>query len=128
MLYILYILHINPISHHFIPISQTLQDVDDDRKAREASMNELEGFIYKAKNTLGDDEEKLKAVSTEEQRQEVIDMANEAEEWLYDDGRSATVAAYKDKQAGIATKFNAILKRFSEVGARAEKVKSFRNP
>ena len=34
-------------------------------------MNELEAYIYKVKNRIIDDEDKLKLVSTDEQRQEV---------------------------------------------------------
>merc|ERR1719276_362199 len=103
-----------------------LQEADDERKAKEAAMNELEAFIYKVKNKLMDDEEALKAVSTDEQRQEVVDLANEAEEWLYDGGRDASVMGYTEKQGEINDKFSAIIKRHSEVGAREEKVKSFR--
>jgi hypoxia up-regulated 1 len=105
---------------------KVLQDVDDERKGKEAAMNELEGFIYKVKNRLMDDEEVLKAVSTEEQRQEVVDMANEAEEWLYDGGRDASSDGYKAKQEELNVKFAAIIKRYTEVGARDEKIKAYR--
>lgn len=44
---------------------------DDERKAKEAALNELEAYIYKVKNRIIDDEDKLKLVSTDEQRQEV---------------------------------------------------------
>lgn len=101
---------------------RALQDADDLRKAKEAALNELEAFIYKVKNRISDDEDKLKAVSTEEQRQEVVDLANAAEEWLYDEGRDQSVEVYKNKQGSIASKANAIFKRHSEVAARQEAV------
>lgn len=44
---------------------------DDERKAKEAALNELEAYIYKVKNRIIDDEDQLKLVSTDEQRQEV---------------------------------------------------------
>jgi hypothetical protein len=60
-----------------------LKEADDLLKATEAALNELEAYIYRVKNMLSDQEEQLKEVSTEEQRQAVIDMANEAEViWL----------------------------------------------
>ena len=45
--------------------------LDDERKAKEAALNELEGYIYKVKNRILDDEDKLKLISSDEQRQEV---------------------------------------------------------
>jgi hypothetical protein len=36
------------------------------------------------KNRLSDEEESLKAISTDEQREQVVTLANAAEEWLYD--------------------------------------------
>lgn len=101
---------------------KALQDADDERKAKEAALNELEGFIYKVKNRLLDDEEPLKAVSTDEQRQEVLDLASNTEEWLYDEGRDQTVAVYAAKQADIKSKADAIFHRFAEIKNRAEAV------
>ena len=49
----------------------TLLFLDDERKAKEAALNELEGYIYKVKNRILDDEDKLKLISSDEQRQEV---------------------------------------------------------
>jgi hypothetical protein len=68
-------------------------------------LNELEAYIYKVKNRILDDEDKLKSVSTDEQRQEVIDLANAAEEWLYDEGRDQKVEVYVTKQNEIRYKF-----------------------
>jgi len=45
--------------------------LDDERKAKEAALNDLETYIYKVKNRILDDEDKLKLISTDEQRQEV---------------------------------------------------------
>merc|ERR1719502_723016 len=41
---------------------------DKQRKAKEAALNELEGYVYKVKNRMMDDEAELAKVSTEEQR------------------------------------------------------------
>lgn len=99
-----------------------LKEADDLKKATEAALNELEGYIYKVKNTIADQEEELKAVSTEEQRQEVIDMANAAEEWLYDEGRGQTIAVYIARQKDIKSMADAIFKRAKEVPLRKSAV------
>lgn len=100
---------------------------DDQRKAKEAALNELEAYIYKVKNRIMDDEDKLKAVSTEEQRQEVVDLANNAEEWLYDEGRDQKVEVYQEKQKEIRVKAEAIFHRYSELTARPEAMKKARS-
>jgi hypoxia up-regulated 1 len=101
---------------------RALQATDDARKAKAAAMNDLETYLYKVKNRIADDESALAAISTEEQRQEVVDLANAAEEWLYDDGRDATVAQYQDKQKEIRLKAESIFHRFEELSARDEAV------
>ena len=40
-------------------------------------------------------------ISTEEQRQEVTDLGSATEDWLYDEGRTADVSAFKLKHADI---------------------------
>ena len=40
-------------------------------------------------------------ISTEEQRQEIVDFGNETEEWLYDEGRTADVSEFKTKHNTI---------------------------
>lgn len=101
---------------------KVLQAADELRKAKAAAMNDLEAYVYKVKNRLTDDESALAAVSTELQRQDVMDLANAAEEWLYDDGRDQTVAVYAKKQAEVKAAAEAIFRRFSEVKARKEAV------
>jgi len=100
-----------------------LQAIDENRKAKAAALNDLEAYIYKIKNRLLDDETVLSAISTAEQRQAVIDTANAAEEWLYDDGRDATVSQYQAKMKEISDPANAIFLRFTELEKRDAAVK-----
>eukprot|EP00599_Poterioochromonas_sp_BG-1_P004886 CAMPEP_0173141230 /NCGR_PEP_ID=MMETSP1105-20130129/5369_1 /TAXON_ID=2985 /ORGANISM="Ochromonas sp., Strain BG-1" /LENGTH=913 /DNA_ID=CAMNT_0014054391 /DNA_START=66 /DNA_END=2807 /DNA_ORIENTATION=+ len=106
---------------------RALQAADEIRKAKAAALNDLESYIYKVKNRLLDEEDKLKAVSTDEQRQEVIDLANTVEDWLYDEGRDQTVLVYKGKQTDIQTKAEAIFSRFTELTARSEAITKVKN-
>lgn len=97
---------------------ESLQQADKLRKAKEAALNELEAYIYKVKNRIVDEEDSLRSVSTEKQRQDVIDLASEIEEWLYDDGRNEIVETYKKRQKELETMAQAIFHRLNEVGAR----------
>lgn len=58
--------------------------------------------------TLRDADDKLELVSTEEQREEGITMANELEEWLYDDGWSEDAATYRKKRNELAVVSDAL--------------------
>ena len=40
-------------------------------------------------------------VSTEEQRQLILDLGSSTEDWLYDEGRSADVSEFKTKHNDI---------------------------
>jgi hypothetical protein len=40
-------------------------------------------------------------ISTDEQRQEVLDLSSSAEDWLYDEGRTADVAEFKVKHTEL---------------------------
>lgn len=59
-------------------------------------------FLLKVRGTLRDLEDKLAQVSTEEQRETAIALANEQEEWLYDDGWNEDAATYRKKRAQLA--------------------------
>lgn len=92
-----------------------LTAADNARKAKEAALNDLEAYIYKVKNKISDEEEQLVIVSTEEQRQQVVDLANAAEEWIYDDGRYADVIVYSEKHKELKKLAEAIFHRHSEL-------------
>mmetsp|Transcript_28468 Transcript_28468/g.48847 ORF Transcript_28468/g.48847 Transcript_28468/m.48847 type:complete len:933 (-) Transcript_28468:116-2914(-) len=99
-----------------------LKAADDLKKATEAALNDLEGYIYKVKNNIEDQEKALTAVSTEEQRQAVTDLATSTMEWMEDDGRDQTIAVYNSRQKDIEALAQPIFKRLSELKARPEAV------
>lgn len=105
---------------------RALDLIDETRKAREAALNDLEGYIYSVKNKISDNEDGLKKVSTDEQRNEVLELASAAEDWLYDEGRTADLAAYKAKHSELRLKAEAIFSRYSELSDRPAAVSKAR--
>jgi hypoxia up-regulated 1 len=99
-----------------------LDDIDRSRRAQEAALNSLEGYMLAVKNRLLDEADELSAVSTEESRAAVAALCDEVEEWLYGDGRDATVSVYKDKEKEVKTMAEPIFRRFTEMAARPEAV------
>lgn len=102
---------------------EALDAADEARRQREAALNELEAFIYSTKNRLLEDETELSKVSTEEQRQAVLNMGEQLEEWLYDaEAKDADVTVFKGKHKELRKLYNPIIDRHSEAKARPEAV------
>ena len=87
---------------------------DKARMMLEESKNKVESYIYKIKNKLVDDEETMEKFATKKQREEVHKLAENAEEWLYEDGYHADLATMEDKYAELSVPFEKILLRISE--------------
>ena len=65
-----------------------------------------------------DDDENVGKVSTEEQRKEVSKLANEAEDWMYDDGYNVDLRTMEAKYLELATPADKIFFRVAELTAR----------
>lgn len=70
-------------------------DSDRSRAQREEALNQLEGFTYKARDLLEDDE--FITASTKAERDSLEAKAKEASEWIYADGRDASREELKAK-------------------------------
>lgn len=99
-----------------------LARVDKERVLLEEAKNKVESFVYYIKNKLIDDEENVNAVSTEKQRAEILKLAEDAEEWMYDGGADADLATTVDKYAEISTPAQKVFDRVAEMIARPEAI------
>ncbi len=97
---------------------------DKERMMLEKIRNDYESYIYKIKNLLIDKEEEVGAVTTQEQRDSLQKSAEDAEEWMYDDGYDADLATYDAKYKELTEPAEKVLFRMSEVPAREEAIKS----
>ena len=91
-----------------------LQRQDDIRKERGEAKNALESYLYQARGKVMEEEEEVDKVSTEEQKQAVLTLVEETEEWLYGDGDEAEASAYFEKERAIVTLSDAIFLRVTE--------------
>lgn len=99
-----------------------LARVDKERVLLEEAKNKVESFVYYIKNKLIDDEENVNAVSTEKQRAEILKLAEDAEEWMYDGGADADLATTVDKYAEISAPAQKVFDRVAEMIARPEAI------
>jgi hypothetical protein len=104
-----------------------LARMDKERMLLEEAKNHLESYIYKVKNKLVDDEEKVAMVSTEEQRDELNKLAMEAEDWLFDEGDTADLMTVKAKYDALTTPAEKVWFRLAESTARPEAVQNLKD-
>jgi len=75
---------------------------DAERIRFEAVKNKYESYIYYIKNKLIDEELAIEAVSTEEQRDALLQSAKDAEDWMYDEGYDADLVTYEEKYVELS--------------------------
>lgn len=99
---------------------------DKERILLEESKNKLESYIYYVKNKLADDEDSIAKISTEEQREELSTLAREAEDWLFDDGDTASPDALSAKLGELMAPAEKVWFRLRESVQRPAAVKALR--
>jgi len=100
-------------------------DSDRSRGLREEALNQLEGFTYKARDFLNDED--FVAASTEEERASLEAKAQAASEWIYADGRDATREELKAKLKEMKDIVGPIEIRKEEAAGRPEQIKTLQD-
>ncbi|VEU38299.1 unnamed protein product [Pseudo-nitzschia multistriata] len=102
----------------------TLAELDKQRVLLEEAKNKLESYFYYVKNKLVDDEDNIGKISTEEQREELLKLSMDAEEWLFDEGDSADLATIQSKYDELAGPAEKVWFRLKEMTERPAAVKA----
>lgn len=97
---------------------ETLAQADKERMMLEESKNKYESYIYHIRNRLIDDEELVAKVSTEEQRESLRQSAEDAEEWMFDEGYTADLATTEEKYKELSEPAEKVFFRMAELTAR----------
>ncbi|KAK6592045.1 heat shock protein 70-like protein [Botrytis cinerea] len=97
-------------------------DSDRSRRLREEALNQLEGFTYKARDFL--DNEEFIAASTEVERSDLETKSKAASEWIYSGGADASRDELKAKLKEMKDIVTPIQKRREEAAGRPEHLKS----
>ncbi|KAI9319994.1 heat shock protein 70 family [Dichotomocladium elegans] len=72
-----------------------LDQLDEKRRLREESRNNLEAFVYRVQDFLYD--EIVSIVATEKQQEDLREKLSETSDWLYDEGEKADTPAYIER-------------------------------
>jgi molecular chaperone DnaK (HSP70) len=100
-------------------------DAEEHRKKREGAKSSLEAWIYSVKEKGMEDE--MEQVASEDDVSEMNAALSAGEDWIYEDGETAEVAAIEAKRAEIEGKVAAIVQRFEELTARPPAVETLRS-
>lgn len=95
---------------------QLLIDLENDRKAREAALNTLEGMVYTNKDFLYSEE--AEAVTNETQREIMMENLTATSEWLDEDGWNANVSALTKKIKQVNETVKSMYYRAAEAESR----------
>merc|ERR1712146_758257 len=81
-------------------VLEALQQADDERRARDSLKNTLESYVFSTRSKIREHEEDLEKVSTDEEREKIMEDLEGIEDWLYEDGEeggaNAPIDAYKN--------------------------------
>ncbi|OMO49450.1 Heat shock protein 70 family [Corchorus capsularis] len=100
---------------------EALDKKDAERRRTAELKNNLEGYIYATKEKLETSED-LEKVSSNDERQSVINKLDEVQEWLYTDGEDATATEFQERLNLLKAAADPIFFRFKELTARPEAV------
>ncbi|KAI3963076.1 hypothetical protein MKW92_040814 [Papaver armeniacum] len=96
---------------------EALDKKDAERRRTAELKNNLESFVYTAKEKL-DSAEDIEKISTKEERQSLIEKLEEVQEWLYTDGEDASAAEFTERLGLLKAKYDPIFFRLSELTER----------
>jgi hypoxia up-regulated 1 len=101
-----------------------LAQKDKERMMLEEAKNKYESYIYFIRNKLVDDEEDVNKVTSEEQREALRKSAEDAEEWMFDEGFSADLKTYEAKYEELSAPAEKAFFRVAELSARPKAIKA----
>ena len=88
-------------------------------KLRTKTKNDLEALIYSLRDKMADDQ-RIQKHSSKEEREAIVSASNKAEEWLDDNGYSATVPEFREQIDALNTLVKPITDRIEEEKKRIE--------
>jgi len=97
---------------------------DKARVLRSEAMNQLEGYTYKVRDFLENDD--FVAASTEEERTKLQTLASEVSDWLYEDGADAPRDELQKKLKSLKGIVDPIQKRVDEAAARPKALETLK--
>ncbi|MES1908008.1 MAG: hypothetical protein MHM6MM_001022, partial [Cercozoa sp. M6MM] len=107
---------------------QHFRERDAETRRIAAAKNTLESFIYEHRSRLSDEDEDLGSVSTEEERDSLVELLNDAEDWLEDQHSvDNTADVFDSKLAELRNATRQVVFRFNEIDLRESAAEELRD-
>jgi hypoxia up-regulated 1 len=97
---------------------------DRSRRQREEALNQLEGFTYKVRDLLDNDE--FVAAASPQEKENLEKKVRETSEWLYEEGVDASREELRSRLKALQDIVNPIQKRIEEASKRPELITSLK--
>lgn len=101
---------------------QEMAAADLMRKKKEELKNALESYVFATRSRIREHEEELSEVSTDEEREKIMEDLEGIEDWLYEDGADAELTEYKKKRSDMDKRVDAIFSRQKELELRPKAI------
>lgn len=99
-----------------------MNEADRLRKLKEEAKNDLESYVFSTRSKIREHEEILSEVSTDEEREKIMEDLEGIEDWLYEDGADADLSTYKERRSNMDKRVNSLFRRHTELQARPKAV------
>eukprot|EP00578_Thalassiosira_sp_NH16_P024911 CAMPEP_0181101292 /NCGR_PEP_ID=MMETSP1071-20121207/13671_1 /TAXON_ID=35127 /ORGANISM="Thalassiosira sp., Strain NH16" /LENGTH=966 /DNA_ID=CAMNT_0023184123 /DNA_START=90 /DNA_END=2990 /DNA_ORIENTATION=+ len=101
-----------------------LAQADKERIMLEEVKNKYESYIYHIRNKLVDDEDEIAKITSAEQREALSKSAEDAEEWMFDEGYTADLNTYEERYAELSAPAEKVFFRMAELIARPKAIEA----
>ena len=82
--------------------------------------------VYSIRNKLIDHEDEIAKISSEDQREALRQSAEDAEEWMFDEGYTADLKTYDEKYVELSTPAEKMFFRLAELAARPKTIEALK--
>lgn len=96
---------------------------EKERTAKVNAKNELEAWIFAARQKLGEDN--MEQVSTEDERSTISKLLEDGEDWLWEDGEDVATKVYNSKKTEMRESVQDVFYRYDQLEQRASAIKLF---
>jgi len=104
----------------------SFEKYEEERRNHEAVKNEVESFVFEARDQVRSAEEEVDLVMTEEDKTQLFDDLEELEDWLDGDGADAPLEEYKTRRLALERRIRKLMNRIAELDQRPATIRAAR--
>jgi len=111
---------------HCVARNKAMLEAEDVRRQDAYAKNRLEAYILDTRDRMSSESEDIEKVTTEKEREELSQLFESTEDWLYGDGRQLPAKDYAEKESELRKKGDPMFYRATEMAERPAAVQAAR--